>query len=317
MAPFLPIQASDRSQNVRVGGQKVNYGVTTYVDLGNLGIVPVKPTLSSSEVGKNEVEGIEKEEKLLYSVIALDAFGGETTQSASTEIESGKGKNEVGKSNYNEITVEWTAVYGATEYRVIRAKVSAPTKWFSVGTTKATKLVDKVNKPAEFTVPTVNNTYVANKTNVNPRYELNHHNPINSYLVVGPLTASNLDWAPIVEEAPWALTLESEKVKVAKAKELRQRSTGNYQTAEVAAASLTGIVSEANKEKYVAVVYNSLNNKVEAVTGANEAEASVAAVLAKIAPGQQLLYLLNTIGTTKTVTNVTSSLPNPPVVARV
>lgn len=310
MTPFLPVMGTERSRSreVRVGGQVLQFGKITYVDLGSL----AAPEGLSGTTG--ETEGtLEKNINYNYVVTATDAFGGETISSTEVTVKT----NNTGTTNENKLT--WTAVTGATGYNVYRAKNETGKEILLASVTTA-KYTDLGAAAGTATPPTSNNTYVnTGKGAYSARNELKNHLAIGAVLVLGGPTASNLDWVPVNEAAAWELALESEKVKVKEAKELRQRSTATYRATGTSTTSLSGIISEANKEKYVAVVYNTVANTIEAVTGANETEgaASVSTVLAKLTANQQLLYLLNTKGTTKTVTNVTSTLSNAPVIARV
>jgi hypothetical protein len=321
MPPFIAVMGTERSASraVRVGGQTLKFGSVTYVDLGGLSAVVASPTATESEVSE-ATPGQEKETAYYYVVTATDAFGGETL--ASPEFKSAgtqKGSNASG-AHHNEVVLKWTAVPGATGYNVYRG--TATGKETLLASTTEAKYADVLAPAAEKTAvpPTTNNTFVnSGKGAKSPRDDLKNHLAIGAVLVLGGVTSSNLDWVPVNEAAAWELTLESEKVKVKEAKELRQRSTGTFRSTGPGTASLSSIKSTSGNEKYVAVVYNTLTNVVEAVTGTDETEgnASVALVLAKVTAYQQLLYLLNTKGTTKTVTNATSLVPNPPVIARV
>jgi hypothetical protein len=307
----------NRSQQVRIGGQKVTYGKVTYVDLGGLSSVVAAPTATETEESES-TPGLEKETAYYYVITATDAFGGETPPSS--ELKSGaalKGSNATGK-HHNVNTLEWTAVPNATGYNVYRGTEAGKEKLLASVTTN--KYEDAGAATKEGTPPSTNNTYVAGKAAVSAKKELKEHTTYGALIPVGPITASNLDWVPLNEAAAWELSLESEKVKVKEAKELRQRSTGIFRASGPATASISSIKSTASNEKYVAVVYNTITNVVEGIVGEDEKEkeASITKVLEKVTGNQQLLYLLNTKGTTKTVTNATTQVPtNPPVIARV
>lgn len=309
MPPFLPVMGLHRSQSqsVRVGGQTLKNNVITYVDLGGLSS-PGTVTASTAEA-----EGtLAQNTNYNYVVTATDAFGGETPPSPEVTQKTGN----TGAVNENKLT--WAAVPGATGYNVYRAKNESGKEVLIASTTEA-KYTDLGAAAKTATPPATNNTYVQGKNAYTPARELQQHGAIGAYAIVGSITASNLDWVPVNEAAAFELTLESEKVKVKEAKELRQRSTGTYRASGPATASISSIKSTSTNEKYVLVVYNSLTNVVEGIVGADEAEgkASIPAVTEKASAFQQPLYLLNTKGTTKTVTNATSLLPNPPVIARV
>lgn len=308
MPPFLPVMGLDRtfSQRARVGGAELRFGTVSYIDLGKLS----SPTGLAGTTGEG-AGTLAQNTNYNYVVTATDAYGGETTPSVEVTVKTAN----VAGVNENKLT--WNAVAGATGYNVYRAKNESGKEVLVAEVTEA-KYTDLGAAAKTATPPSANNTYVNNGKNYrSPISELKSHSAVGAFEVVGPITGSNLDWVPVNEAAAWELTLESEKAKVKEAKEVRQRSTATFRSVGPATASITGIVSEASKEKLVAVVYNVLTNVVEGVVGANETTASVSTLLEKVTANQQLLYLLNTKGTTKTVTNVTSALPNPPVIARV
>lgn len=311
MAPFIPVMGTERSASraVRVGGQTLKFGQVSYVDLGSVGTVGTVTGTAAEAAGT-----LAQNKNYEYVVTATDAFGGETTPSQEVTVKTAN------TGATNEIKLSWPAVTGAGGYNVYRAKEESGKEVLIASVTKP-EYTDLGGQAASTVVPpTSNNTFFNSGKNAHsPKEELKNHLAVGAILVLGGITASNLDWVPVNEAAAWELALETEKVKVKEAKELRQRSTGTYRSSGPATASISSIVSTSGNEKYVAVVYNVLTNVVEGLVGTNESEgaASVAAVLAKVTANQQLLYLLNTKGTTKTVTNATSQVPNPPVIARV
>jgi hypothetical protein len=317
MPPFIPVEGLNRSANVRIGGQSVKFGKVAFIDLNQLAS-PAALTSTISKVGKTS-PGLTKSKEYFYSVTALDASGGETPASPEKGVKTEAGAE--AENEYNEIKLTWTAIPNAVSYNVFRTKAggAAGTEVLYASVTKP-EYADNGNgaEKAGVVPPGTNNTYANNgKGAVPSKKELKEHTTFGQLMVVGSLSATNTDWVSTTEN-PWGLTLESEKVTVAKAKEVKQRSTGIFQGSECAEASVSSIKSTSENEKYVAIVYNFLNNKIEGVVGTDEAEkaASVAKVLEKVTSVQQLLYLVNTIGTTKTVTNATSLVPIPPVIAR-
>jgi len=311
MAPFLPVMGTERSASraVRVGGKVLKFGQITYVDLGQI----AAPGVVTATVGES-AGTLEKNTNYNFVVTAVDAFGGETPSSPEVTAKT----NNTGTTN--EVKLTWTAVPGATSYNVYRAKNESGKEVLIAEGLTEPKYTDLGAAAKTGTPPVVNNTYVnTGKGAYDAKRDLKSHVAIGALFVLGGPTPSNLDWVPINEAAAFELTLESETVKVKEAKELRQRSTATIRSSGPATATLSGIVSTAGNEKYVAIVYNPQTNKIEAVTGPNETEgtASITAVVAKVPVGQELLYVVNTKGTTKTVTNATSQLSNPPVIARI
>lgn len=310
MPPFLSVMGTERSESraVRVGGKVAKFGQIIYVDLGKVaapGVVTGAAEETSGTLAQNT--------NYNYVVTATDAFGGETTSSPEVTVKT----NNVGATN--RIKLSWTAVPGATAYNVYRAKNESGKEVLVAEGVEATTYTDLNATAKTATPPATNNTYVrTGKGAFSASSELKNHLAVGGLIHVGGITQSNLDWVA-VSEAGFALTFASEEAKVAEAKEVRQRSTGIYRSAGPAAAAFTGIKSTTGNEKFVAIVYNPSTNKIEAVTGADEVEGSgvVTNVVAKVPAGSELLYVVNTKNTTKTVTNATTQLSNPPVIARV
>lgn len=309
MPPFLAVMGTERSESraVRVGGKTARFGQVIYIDLGKVGAPGVVTGAAEETTGT-----LAQNTNYNYVVTATDAFGGETTSSPEVTVKT------LNSSGTNRIKLTWTAVAGATGYNVYRAKNESGKEVLIAEVTEPT-FTDTNVAAKTATPPATNNTYVrTGKGAYSASAELKNHLAVGALIHVGGISQSNLDWVAI-GEAGFALTFASEEAKVAEAKELRQRSTGVYRATGPAAAAFTGIKSTAGNEKFIAIVYNPNTNKIEAITGADEVEgsASITNVVAKVAAGQELLYVVNTKNTTKTVTNATSQLSNPPVIARV
>lgn len=319
---FLPVQAANRSQRVRIGGKTILPRITSYIDLGS--ILPIAaPTFTYSKIGKKASgKGLEKSTFFVYGVTAVDASGNETPIAvAVAKTEAGAGA----ESELNFAKVAFVPVAHVVSYNVFRSgkgtgteyteaealklplKLIATIKASTVtGATETYEDTNSLTSEEGTTEPTggVTNTtfYNTSKTAWSTFHELQNHLAIGALIVVGNLTPNPNDWVPYVA-GDWAVTLGSEEVKVAEAKELLQRSTGLVR--KVVAATPKAKKTAASKERYTYIIYNTLTNKVESVEGAEIAEKSVASeaievVAAKLTKYQQALLVVRTTNSVTT-----------------
>src|ERR1039458_5892078 len=121
MAPFLPIQAANRSQAVRIGGKKILPNITSYIDLGN--ILPVaEATYTYSKTGKKETgRGLKASVYFAYGVSAVDASGNETPIVLGTPAKTEAGAET--ESNLNFVKVKFAPVAHAVKYNIFRTGI--------------------------------------------------------------------------------------------------------------------------------------------------------------------------------------------------
>jgi hypothetical protein len=322
---FLPVQAANRSQRVRIGGKTILPRITSYIDLGS--ILPVTaPTLTFTKTGEeSEGRGLKKSVFFAWGVTAVDASGNETPL-ALTSGETEAGAETEKAKNFAKVT--FTPVAHAVKYNVFRTGVgktgfataalalAATPKLIAtiaassvVGATEVyvdkNGLTGSEEGTTEATGGVTNVTfYNTSKTAWSTFHELQNHLAIGALIVVGNITPNPNDWVPYVA-GDWAVTLGVEEVKVAKAKELLQRSTGLVR--EVTAATPAAKkAATAGDEIYTYIVYNTLTNKVESVEGAQEVEktlsqqAAIEVVAAKLTKYQQPLLVVRTTHTVTT-----------------
>lgn len=98
MAPFLPIRALNRSQQVRIGGTKVKTDTTTYVDLGDgksrrelgnhtaLGAVIVVGTISNTNADVVVVFGVNTDEGAANNDMVVRTYAGEIRNRATGTV---------------------------------------------------------------------------------------------------------------------------------------------------------------------------------------------------------------------------------------
>jgi hypothetical protein len=91
-----------------------------------------------------------------YKVTALDSAGGETSASASNVITTAAG------TNTNEITVSWTAIAGASGYRIYRTSTGVTTGYYNVLGTNSSGTISFLDtgatEPNTTSTPPVTNT---------------------------------------------------------------------------------------------------------------------------------------------------------------
>lgn len=227
MPPFLPIRAFNRSQNLRIGNQKVTNNATTYVDLGQLP-VPLGVRATTTTTGGTALPA---ETQLFYAVTACDAYGGETPISAIVNVTTGSGSTNSDSLNWIPITEpsgNFTAV--ATSYNVYRGTAENALKRIASGVTNHFYTDTGVNSIKNTTflggesAPTTNNTYYAAETNQSARKDLSAHSAIGSYYTVGGLSNSNSD--TVVNSG--VTTSAANLVITVTAGELKVRSTGLF-----------------------------------------------------------------------------------------
>jgi len=312
---FLPIQADNRSQRVRIGGKTILPFITSYVDEGF--ITPLQaPTFTNSEVGKKASgKGLKKEVYFAYGVTAVDAAGSETPIYIAAQ-KTGAGAE--AESELNFVKVKFVPVDHAVSYNIYRSGVGK-TGYATEAEALAATLKKIANVPASeatgftaeyqdanslateegTTSPTGGTGLVANKTYYNTggtawstRHELQNHLTLGAVVVVGPLTLAGTDLVPVLES--WSWTLESEKIKVAELKTGLLRSTG--QIVKIATVSPTAKKTAAGKERLTLFVYNRLLNTVESIEGAEETEkeANLGNVEAKLKTYQEVVLVVKT-----------------------
>jgi hypothetical protein len=227
MPPFLPIRAYNRSQNVRIGNQKVTNNTTTYVDLGQLPVVLGPRVVTATSGGTGLAESTE----YFYAVTACDAYGGETPISAIVHVTTGA---DLTSSNI----VSWIPVteksgnytVSATSYNVYRGTAENALKRIASGVTThyftdtGVNSITNTTFPAAASPSTTNNTYYAAETNQGVRKDLSAHSAIGSYYTVGGLSNSNYD--TVVNSG--VTTSVANLVVTVAAGELKVRSTANY-----------------------------------------------------------------------------------------
>jgi len=323
---FLPVQAANRSQRVRIGGKTILPRITSYIDLGQ--IAPVSaPTFTFTKEGKeSEGRGLKKSVWFAYGVSAVDASGNETPIAiAAAKTEAGAETAEA----KNFVILAFVPVAHAVKYNLFRTGVgktgfasealalaATPKLIATVAASTVTGLTGSYtdanglsgSEEGTTTNSGVNTTfYNTSGTAWSTFHELQNHLAIGALIVVGNLTPNPNDYVPVGKA--WEVTLEAEKVKVAELKELLQRSTGEVR--KVATASPTAKKVEAEKERYTLLVYNSLTNVVESIEGAEETEKAgvLATTTAKLTKYQQVLLVLRTTHASTTPT-IFSGLEN-------
>lgn len=324
---FLPVQAANRSQRVRIGGKTILPRITSYIDLGVLSPIAA-PTFTQSAIGKKAAgKGLKKEVWFAYGVTAVDASGNETPI-AIAAVKTGAGAE--AESELNFVKVGFVPVAHTVSYNVFRTgigKTGAVSEALAlaatpklIATVKASEVTgltgtyEDTNSLASEEGSTAPTAGVTNTTFYNTSgnawstfHELQNHLAIGALITVGNLTSNPNDYVPVGKA--WELTLEAEKVKVAELKELLQRSTGEVR--KVLTASPTAKKVEAAKERFTLLVYNTLTNVVESIEGVEEAEktAVLATTTAKLTKYQQLLVVLKTTPASTTPT-IYSGLEN-------
>lgn len=318
---YLPIQADNRSQRVRIGGKTILPFITTYVDLGFLS--PPTVVYTNNEVGKKaKGRGLKASVYFAYGVTAVDASGTETPIEL-VAVKTGAVVEAESELDFTVVTI--TEVAHAVSYNVYRSGVgktgfataaealAAPLKLLANLTPTLaafTQVYEDANGLAGSeegtTAPSSSAYSVSNKTYYNTggtswstRHELQNHLTYGAVTVVGPLTPNGNDFVPY--GAPWELELKSEEIKVKALTTLLQRSTGlTRAVAEVLPKPLK--TAKEGYTRYSAIVYNTLTNLVEGVFGGEElaATATPKTVEATLTKYQQVLVIVRTTHTVKT-----------------
>lgn len=283
MPPFLPIQALNRSQAVRIGGKHILPKITSYVDFGQLAIPYSAPSFTYSKVGKKaEGPGLKKSVYFPYAVTAVDAAGGETQVSVLAVAKTEAGAET--ESNLNFVKLTWEPVTNATKYNIYRGGKAATGIASEALAQVATLGLIGNSTTASFTdfgavetpgvePPTVNGSSF--NTNKNPGWspfkELQNHTSQGAIIVVGGLTNSSSDW--VISSGGTLSGIET-KLKITLGEATwKQRSTGRV--AVTKSTQLTVTAAASGKFAGIYFVFNAASGTLEIVAGAEVAEAKL------------------------------------------
>lgn len=315
--PFLPIQAINRSQAVRIGGKRILPNVTSYIDVtGN--ILPVlAPTLTNNEVGKKAAgKGLKKSVWFAYGVSAVDAEGKETPLTNVGALKTGAVAEAESELDFG--IVKFVQVEHAVKYNIFRTgvgKTGFSTEALAlagtfklIGTVAQTGAVEgkfEDTNSATSEEGTTEASYGPNTTFFNTsktawstKHELQNHFTEGTIVIVGAQTPNPGDWAPLGKNLE--VTLGSEKVELAEAKEYLRRSTGEVRKVAASGSMTAKKTATAGKQRLSVVVYNWLLNQFETIEGEEETEetfyplTSIVPAEAKLKKYQQKILLVRT-----------------------